>query len=363
MAQFPGSIQAALLFDSGQPLDMDVLVREFLAAEAGTGTRYNLVFDTKPGVFYRLFGSNGVMMTVEHVGRQAKLSLFETALSSPFTNMGTPDARERLARHKSYILVEAHHGPLPPTPEVLSLLEKSGMPAPGHSLAEFRLRMTLCGKLSTMVHRMGNATLVHWTPNDHLMRGDMFATLAAVPAPSLLHIHPFLFNGGESTDGRPQVEIRTIGAHHFIGREIHVAATPVPWADVLDGIFAFVKVGCLDRGYVVPDGDTFGMDNGAYSYRVRHIEKGEKSGDFEGPLYRLDLLRSQEHDFKAPDFVETVRTFTDRNVPKDIMAQLGARGGSVVREWRAKRQMAEAAGNQFEVRTDRPAPEPESVIG
>jgi hypothetical protein len=98
------------------------------------------------------------------------------------------------------------------------------------------------------------------------------------------------------------------------------------------------------------------MDNGACSYRVRHVEKGEKSGDFEGPLYRLDLLHSHEHDFKAPDFVEPVRRITDRNVPQDIMAQLGARGGSVVREWRAKRQMAEGAGNQFEVKTDRPAP-------
>jgi hypothetical protein len=32
----------------------------------------------------------------------------------------------------------------------------------------------------------------------------------------------------------------------------------------------------------------------------------------------------------------------------------GARGGSIVREWRAKRQMAEGAGNQFEVKTNRP---------
>src|SRR5437868_8754182 len=260
MGRFPSSIQAALLFDSARPLDMDALVREFLAAEAAAGTDYKLVPDTRPGVFYRLFGSNHVMITVEHVDRQAKLPVFETALSSPFTNMGTPDARERLARHKSHILVEAHSGPLPPTPEVLSLLEKLGMPALGHTLAEFRLRMTLCGRLSTMAHRMGSATLVHWTPNDHLMKGDMFAKLAEVPAPSLLHIHPFLFDGGESADGRPQVEIRTVGAHHFIGREIHVAATPVPWVDVLDGILAFVKVGCLDRGYVVPDGDTFGMD-------------------------------------------------------------------------------------------------------
>lgn len=99
MAQFPSRIQAALLFDVAHPLDMDALVREFLAAEEGTGTHYKLVYDTKPGVFYRLFGTNHVMITVEHVDRQAQLPLFEAALSSPFTNMGTPDARERLARH------------------------------------------------------------------------------------------------------------------------------------------------------------------------------------------------------------------------------------------------------------------------
>lgn len=310
MAQFPASIQAALLFDRAKPLDMDALVREFLAAEAEAGTHYKQVFDTKPGVFYRLFGSNDVMLTVEHIEGLAKLPLFEDALSSPFTNIGTPDARERLANHKSYILVAAHHGAIPPTPEALSLIEKLGVPLPGHSLAEFRLRLTLSSKLSAMAHCMGNATLVHWTPNDHLMRGDMFAKMAGAPAPSLLHIHPLLFGGGESADGRPQIEIRTLGAQHFIGREIHVAANPVPWVDVLDGILAFVKLGCHDRGYVIPDGDTFGPEGGAYRYRVRHIEKGQESGGFEGPLYRLDLLLSQKDNFKAPDFVEAERTFT-----------------------------------------------------
>lgn len=363
MTDYPHTIQAALLLCGDRSPDLDAIVREFIAIEDAAGTQYKVFADTKPGVFYRLHGTNDIMVTIEHLARPAELSVLETALSSPFTRAGTPDARERAARHTSHILVATHAGLFPPTPEIRDMLAKLEMPLAGQSLPALIARMTLCATLSTIAHRRTAATLVHWTSSNQLMRGDMFEVLAAQPVPNLLHIHPMLFDGGTSADGRQQIEIRTVGASHFIGRDIHVAATPVPWSAVLDGIFAFVTVASLKHGYIVPDGDTFGPDDGSYRYRVTHVEEGEASGDFTGPLYRLDLLFSREHDVQAPDFIAPVRRFTDREVPPDVVARLGDHGAEVVKEWRSRRQMAEAAGIRFEVSTNRPAPPRGGALG
>lgn len=363
MTDHPHTIQAALLLCGDRTPDLDAIVREFIAAENAAGTQYKVFVDTKPGVFYRLYGTNDIMVTIEHLAKPAELSVLEAALSSPFTRAGIPDARERAARHTAHILVETHAGLFPPTPEIRDLLAKLEMPTAGQSRPALIARMTVCATLATIAHRRTAATLVHWTSSDHLMPGGMFEVLAAQPIPSLLHIHPMLFDGGTSADGRPQVEIRTVGASHFIGREIHVAATPVPWSAVLDGLFTFVTVASLKHGYIVPDGDTFGPDDGAYRYRVTHVEEGEASGAFTGPLYRLDLLFSREHDVTAPDFVAPVRRFTDRKVPPDVATRLGDCKKDVVKEWRARRQMAEAAGLRFEVVTDRPAPPPGGALG
>jgi len=56
-----------------------------------------------------------------------------------------------------------------------------------------------------------------------------------------------------------------------------------------------------------------------------------------------------------------VRPFTI-HVPNDVLASLGSSAGALVREWRAKRQMADAAGNRFYVKIDRPAPPPKSGL-
>lgn len=354
MAQFPKQIQVALLFDQVKTFELDEMVRQFLAAEADAGTTYNMVFDTVPGAFYRLFGTNDVMITVEHIAGQAKAELFEASLSSPFTRFVTPDARDRIARHRSYVLVNVHHGSIPPIPQFTELLNQLDMRPPGHSLPEFSKRLFLCGGLALIAHKLGNASLVHWTTSDQLFTGETFAGFAVDAPPSLLHIHPLLFHAGNSADGKDQVEIRTFGASHFIDREVHLLANPLPWPEALETVFAFLKIAMMDQGYIIPDGHTFGPDDDSVCYRVRHIREGAKSGEFNGPLYQLELLRSRRHGYTAPDYIAPKRTFDDRNVPADILDVLGEKRQSVVQEWRASRKMAEGIGGQFRVKTELP---------
>ena len=356
MTQFPSNIQSALLFDTAEPLDLEALVRRFMQAEASSGTQYKLVFDTRPGVFYRLFGTNNVMITVEHMPGPAQLPLFEHTLASAFTRQLTPDARERLARHKSHLLINVHHGPIPPD-AISEFQKKINMKPEGHSLDEFKVRLLLCSRLSLLAHQMGHASLVHWTQSGELLRGDMFTKFAAEAIPSLLHIHPFLFDGGKSADGKQQAQIKTVGVAHFLGREIHVLPNPVPWSVAMQAVLYLMAVAMTKNGYVVHDGDTFGPEDESFVCRVRHISEGSPTGSVKGPLYQLELLHSRAHGYSTSDYIQAPVTFDDRNIPPEALKKLGDERQSTVQEWREKRQIAEAAGIQFQVRTDEPRPE------
>lgn len=349
MTQFPAFLQSALLYNSKKPFDLDALVKQFLANEAEIGDSYNMVADTKPGVFYRLFSTKNVMVTVEYVDRPAHAPSFEAALGSPFTQIVTPDARQRIAAHRSHILIGVHHGAVPPTGEIGDLLKKTGVALPGSSLAAFQQRRSICWSLSFIANLMAPASLIHWTISDQLLKGETFAKIEPEP-PTLLDIHPLLRAAGENAKGQAQIEIKTHGVGHFLGREIHVLPTPVPWPEVIEAIFAFVRLANLKNGYVVPDGDTFSPHDGSVVYRVRHIAEGERSGDHAGPLYQFELLFSRALEFAAPDYIPPERVFDDRNVPHDVAQTLGDKKNDAVQEWRAKRRMAEAAGNELQVK-------------
>jgi hypothetical protein len=237
----------------------------------------------------------------------------------------------------------------------LAKMNMSGVLERGQTLDHFRARLSLCGTLSRLAHGMGKASLVHWTSSDQLQTGEVFAKLVARGVPSLLHIHPLLFNGGKSADGRDQISIKTFGAKYFVGREIHVVANPIPWVESLGLILTFLNIAMTKDGYVIPDGDIFGDEDHILRCRVRHISADAKSEDHDGPLYRLELVSARKYDFVSPDYAEPARTFDDRTVPADILSDLGRERSPVVEDIRVKRQMVEGIGGRLEVSEKAPA--------
>jgi hypothetical protein len=368
MTQFPAFLQAAMLFDRCKPMPLEALVHSFLAKEASNGESYRVAVDTRPGAFYRLLGPNQVMVTIEYVEGRAQTHLFEAALGSPYTQIVTPDARARIAAHQSHILIGVHHGSLPPTGEIGNLLKQLGVPSPGANLPAFKQRLWLCWALTAIANVTARASLIHWTSSDHLLTGEVFAKIEAEP-PSLLHIHPLLFGAGKNAKGQPMVEIKTHGVAHFLGRDIHILPCPAPWPELTGAILAFTRLAMLDKGYIIPDGDTFSdadasSPNGcSIDFRVRHIAEGAKSGGFDGPLYQFELLYSRTLNYQSPDYIPPKRTFDDRGIPLDVAHALGAEKDKVAREWRATRQMAEAAGMQFQVKAESKTPVGGSLFG
>lgn len=344
---FPNQVQAALLFD--QRVDkLEATVRDFMRIEeARTGARFNML-EAKPGVFYRLFGGDELMITLEYVDGPANVEVFRASLASAVTGLICPDIRHRLTRNRSHILVNVSHGALGDSAELRRLLDQIGSPPKGHSLPQFERRLAACALISRIVCDHAPAQAVHWTQSDQIVPGEAFETFAAgSAAPGPLHVHPFLFGRDKSADGKPKLGIRTFGARHFIGREVLVQPSVLPWTANYDTILAFLKVATTKNGYVIPDGDTFGPEDRSLSYRVTHLEAEE--GDV--PLFELVPLLHREHGFVAQDYVPPERVFDDRMPPVDLMPEDVEAKMELVNEWREKRALAEGIGGRFEVRS------------
>ncbi|WP_428679313.1 hypothetical protein [Sphingopyxis sp.] len=347
---FPNDIQSALLFD--HPVThLEAVMRSFVNIEtARTGVGYNLV-EAKPGVFYRLYGGGELMVTLEYIAGPAKAEVFQPAMSSAITRIYCPDMGERLMRHKSHILIGVADGVIPSTPDIDRMLSQIGYQKPGMTLPKFLRRLEVCALLSRLAMDEVPASAVHWTQSDQLFPGEMFDALAAGSAPGMLHIHPYLYGGGESPDGKPLAGIRTFGAAHFIDREIRVEPHELPWMANFETILAFLRVATTQNGYIIPDNDTFGPEDHSLSYRVRHI--AATADDV--ALYELEPLLYREHGYQSPHYVPRERTFDDRTAPDELMPGEPERQ-ELLDEWQEKRAMAEGIGGRFEVRSRNPQP-------
>jgi len=342
--QFPNEIQAALLFDRRVD-NLEAMVRDFLRIEeARSGARFN-VPEANPGVFYRLFGGDQMMISFEYLDHPANPDLFQQVLGSMITGFMCPDIRERLMKSRSHILITASHGVLGSSPEIAQLMAQLGRPMEGASLPQFTRRLDVCALISRIVCDHVPAQAVHWTQSNQLFPRETFEQVAAMEAPSPLHIHPYLFGNAKGKD-QPRVGIRTFGARHFIGREVLVEPSILPWTANFETILAFLRVATIKNGYIVSDGDTFGPEDRSQLYRVLHREAEE--GDV--PLCELVPLIHRDHGFVAEGYVPPERLIDQRMPPLEVMPEDDEAKMELVNEWREKRARAEGIGGRFEVR-------------
>jgi hypothetical protein len=343
--QYPNDVQAALLLDR-KVTDLEAIVRDFARIEeARSGARFNIP-EAKPGVFYRLYGGDQLMITLEYIDHPADPAAFQQVLGSMITGIMCPDIRERLTRSKSHILVNVSHGALGNSPEIMRMLQQIDYPLEGHSLPQFVRRLDVCALIARIAGDRVPVQAVHWTQSNQLFPGEKFEAVAALAAPSPLHVHPYLFGNAGGAGGEPAIGIRTFGARHFIGRELLIEPSVLPWAANFETILAFIRVAIAQNGYVIPDGDSFGPEDRSLSYRVIHREAEED----DVPLFELVPLMYREFGFVADDYVSRDKVIDDRSPPPELMPEDDEAKFDLVNEWREKRRLAEGLGATFEVR-------------
>jgi hypothetical protein len=373
---YPNRLQAALLFD--RPVrELEDIVRDFARIEGmKSGANFNIP-ESNPGRFYRLFnGAEELMLTFEYLDGPANADAFRGALSSAFVGLATPDIRSRIARAQSHILLEVSHGVMAGVeddPKIAAMFAQLGMPKAGATQAQFHRRLAVLALMTRITSDHAMPSAVHWTQSDLLIGGEQCDSFAAIEPPSPLHIHPFLYGPpGESG----LVGIRTFGARHWLGREVIIKPSVLPWAANYETILAFLRVATMANGYVIPDGDTFGPEDRSLSYRVIHHDVGSDVGYLERepadvPMYELVPLKHVAHDYLAPEHVPDANAFDDRAFPAAIMPAEQDDKAALANEWAEKRKLAEGVGGRFEVRAvgegaeappPPPAPPPVSVV-
>jgi hypothetical protein len=373
---YPNRLQAALLFD--RPVrELEAIMRDFARIEGmKSGANFN-VPEANPGRFYRLFnGAEELMLTFEYLDGPANSDAFRGALSSAFVGLATPDIRSRIARARSHILLEVSHGVMAGVeedPKIAAMFAQLGMPKAGATQAQFQRRLAVLALMTRVTSDHAMPSAVHWTQSDLLIGGDQCDSFAAIEPPSPLHIHPFLY-GPPGEAGL--VGIRTFGARHWLGREVLIKPSVLPWAANYETILAFLRVATMANGYVIPDGDTFGPEDRSLSYRVLHHDVGSDIGYLERepadvPIYELVPMKHVAHGFIAPEHVPDENTINDRAFPAAIMPDDQDEKAALANDWAEKRKLAEGIGGRLEVRAfgiedgappPRPASPPVSVV-
>lgn len=352
---YPNRLQAALLFD--RPVrGLDDMVRDFARIEGmKSGANFNIP-ESNPGRFHRLFnGAEELMLTFEYCDGPASFDAFRGALSSPFVGLACPDIRSRVTRAHSHILLEVSHGVMAGVeedPKIAAMFAQLGVPKAGATQAQFQRRLAVLALMTRVVSDHAMPSAVHWTQSDLLIGGDQCDSFAAMEPPSPLHIHPFLY-GPPGEAGL--VGIRTFGARHWLGREVLIKPSVLPWAANYETILAFLRVATMANGYVIPDGDTFGPEDRSLSYRVLHHDVGSDIGYLERepadlPIYELVPMKHVAHGFIAPEHVPDENTINDRAFPPAIMPDDQDEKAALANDWAEKRKLAEGIGGRLEVR-------------
>lgn len=348
----PNLLQIALLYDSANAIDLNSLQAGFLKSELNVpGYRYNVV-EADGRTHFRCFGgqNSDVMVFVEWLDRPAVRANFNTALSSVFNQIGVPDAAALIDRHRGVLLINVHHGAMGQSPEIQKLLAQIGVGQAGQSLPQYQERLRVMGLLAAMATEFSKPTLSHWTHTDVLARPQAIKNFMCDTSPNPLHVHPLPFRGPGTTQDQGIAGLVTFGAAAFVGREIRVRPTEVPWGEAYQHALGFIALAIHKNGYVIPDGDTFSDDSNSFCYRVHHTAEPLINAGKQIPCYELEPLLNKQHGFQSPEYVAPDR-IVNLDKPQPEYVQLKGRAGrDVVAEWKAKREMAERAGGTLVVK-------------
>jgi hypothetical protein len=363
---YPNRLQAALLFDR-RVHGLEAIMRDFTRIEGMRSPVGFRLSEANPGYFYRLFDPvEELMVTFEYVEKPCNPDVFRPTLASPYTGIITPDIRDRIARTDTHILLEVSHGVfggVEENPKIAAMFENIGRPRSGATREQFERRLQVLALMARIATEHAMPLAVHWTQSDLLMRGELFDGIASCPdLPGPLHIHPQLFGPQRPVPGQPnKAGIRTFGVRHWLGREVLIEPSVLPWAANFEVILTFLRVATVPGGYVIPDGDTFGPEDRSLSYRVLHHDAGARLADGDTadmPLYELVPLKHVEYGFLSPEHVPDANVIDDRAFPLDLMPVGQEEKMALANEWFQKRKLAEGIGGRFEVRHPDAVPSP-----
>lgn len=349
--KFTNNLQAAILYDGGGEIHPSIHLNPFRIAMLAKEIPLNIVQESRN--FVLMMGPGELQILVTYHDRPADPAPFQGTLGSAITGLLMNDAHERVHRHTAHVLVEIHHGVLggaTDNAKIAGFFEQIGMKRPGASLREFNMRVEILGEICRHLLKVQPASAVHWTQSNMLIAGEKFVSFIDQSNPGMLTVHPKLF-GADPVPGFKELPagLLTLGAADYLGREIYVAPAPIPWFELYEASLAFMRMALLPSGYVVPDGDTLGPENGEFSYLVRHLKAEEHPLGMQEPTYALTLKFSRTHGYTTME--HETRTLVHGGM-REVAHELepGKTGQQdLIADWENKKRAAKALGGGLEL--------------
>ena len=350
--KYPNRMQSAVLLDARFD-GLDAIASDLARiVQMKSGATFNTI-EHKPGVFLRLFGGGDeLMLTFEYVPGPPDHGVFAQAMGSPVTTLLCPDMGARLIRAQAMILLEVSHGTmggLEDKPGIASMFETLGLKQ-GASPEQFTRRLETLALMTRVATDRITPCAIHWTLSNQLFEPRAFEAFATAGFPGPLSVHPYLFGPDDQDAATPEATpetgakagIRSFGARHWLGRELYVAPTTLPWGAGYETMLTFLRIATMENGYIIPDGDIFGPEDGSQKWRVRHREIGAFPGDVPAeqggaPLYELIPLRHDECGFLDPEYAAEARVVCEA-------------GGAIMGDYSARELYGEEADAIAEAR-------------
>lgn len=298
---YPNRIQAALLFDERFDA-LEAAGRDFCRiVELKSGHAFAALEGASEGFIQYLSAEGHLAASFELVGGPPPLQPFEGALASPVTGLFAPSIRDALARARSHVLLEVAHLAADSAPD------PAAAPDP---LAQFTRRLETLALMTRITADQASPSAIHWTQSDQLLTPARFEACATAGLPGPLHVHPHLFGSAQPGEREPHVGVRSFGAAHWLGREIVVEPSALPWQAAYEAILAFLHLATGEGGYVIPHGDTFGSHDGGEAFRVLHREADE--GPEADAAYLIVPLRHDPSGFVSREYAASARIVRER---------------------------------------------------
>lgn len=324
--KYPNRLQSAIVLDA--PCDvLEEIVRSFArVTEMKSGATF-AVPEQRPGTFARLFGGGAdLMVTFEYFSAPPTGADLETGFASPVTEMMCPDIRARYLRAHSHILLEVSHGPMAGAdegPAFAAMASAIGLEDKGATMEAFHQRLETLALMTRIACDHTSPVVIHWKQSNQILDPQGFEALVqqATPdpmqpmvQPNALTIHPVLYASQEASGSAAEIGLVTYGLRHWLGHEIAIPATRLPWAVGFDAALALARMIVNESGPPPEDGALFspplGHSEGEQAWRVHQREPGSLEAESDvaramlgdAPFIELEPLRHDPCEYVSPDY-------------------------------------------------------------
>ncbi len=291
------SVDCALLHEQFKPMDSRRLFEavESLAARFGYARACQLIVTSTDKDVHVFAGDHRILISQNP--QPLEPDGFRTALTTPFTGMIFPGARDAVDRHRANTFLSIGKGVTSLPPEMLQsefgqmLADRTAFTTSEEAQRAFGL----CEDLTKLMSGHNPASAIHWCASDNLIPQAFFDQATAGGDATLLHIRPYITSSaGRMGDGLP-IGVTANGSQWLLGKMVTFEEARVPISWMIEATYGFIRM-CLVRGSLIPHMDTFSVEGQDWQVGVFH-EKIEGFDSWE--KVRLVVLNHPKYGIRS----------------------------------------------------------------